>query len=103
MITSASESDLGKKHALTSVLMIILILISLALITVAVLIFEPSKTPDVFQADSIPVVKNVVIPIVVPIAPPPEIQHAHLKPTISQRIVKGVVPISVPTPPTSLG
>jgi hypothetical protein len=100
MITSANESNIGEKHALTSLLLIIMILISVALIVATVRILEPSKTPDAFQADQIPVVKNVVTPIVVPTAPTADIEPAQLKSTTPQRIVKGVVPIPVPTSPT---
>ena len=100
MITSASESDMGEKHARASVLLIILILISLALIVGALRILEPSKSPGAFQADLIPIVKNEVTPIVVPTAPSAAREPPHLKSTIPQRIVKGVVPLPVPTPPT---
>jgi hypothetical protein len=54
---------MGEKHAITSVLLIILVIISLALIVGAVLIFEPSKTPGSFQADPIPVVNNLIFSV----------------------------------------
>ena len=60
MITSAGKSAMVRKHALGSVPLSILIIISLALIVGAFLIFEASKIPDAFQADQIPVVKDLI-------------------------------------------
>jgi len=94
---SPSESNMGK-----TALLIILILISLVLIVGVVRILERSKTPDAFQADPVPVVKNMVTPIVVPTAPSADEQPAYLNFTIPQGIVNSVVPIPVSTPPTFL-
>ena len=82
-------------------LIAILVIASLALSAVAILDIWSSTARDGYEADQIPVVRNLVIPVPTPAA-------AEIKPLVHlrfQRLVlwrplkPSLVPVPVPTPP----
>jgi hypothetical protein len=84
------------RHALAIGLIAILILISVALIASAILVIVSSTTPDAYQADSILVAQNLIIPV--PTPPTAEIQP--IPASLGTR-EPYVIPLPVPTPALS--
>ena|SRR6266540_421026 len=93
------------RHALTILLITILVITSLALIANAILIIVSSTTQDAYQADLIPVVQNSITPISVPVPTPP---IAYITPILSKTPARAsmvanepsAIPVPVPTPPS---
>ena len=82
-------------------LIAILILISLALIAYTILDMFSSVTRDAHQADRIPVVNNLIIPV--PMPPTADIQSGPSEksiPTYARAGEPSVVPVPVPTQPS---
>jgi hypothetical protein len=93
------------QRSLTIQLIKILIIISLALITSAILVKVSSAPSDSFQADLVPVVQNSITPISVPVPTPP---IAYITPILSKTPAPAsmvanepsAIPVPVPTPPS---
>jgi hypothetical protein len=94
---------IGVQHSLTIQLIKILIIISLALITNAILVKVSSASSNSFQADMVPVVQNLIMPISV-LVPTPHI--AYIQPTPSKTPASAsmvanepsAIPVPAPTP-----
>lgn len=100
-ITPTYPNVIRVRHELAIALTAMLILISFILIVTTIFVIVLSTTPDAYQADQIPVVRNLIIPIPVPTPPATEFQ-SMLTATPSPASVRtgnqAAIPFPVPTP-----
>ncbi len=100
--TLTYPGNIRVRHALAILLITILVIASVVLIANAILVIVSSTTQNVYQADQIPVVRNLIIPIPVPTPPTTEIQALPSETPIPVSVgtrEPSVMPLPVPTPP----